>query len=78
MSDLSEIKEYLAILDLEKLNRVPTLAEHKKAYKDLLHHHPDKTENETNKNATKNFQIITEAARIVLDFIIRNPKLQTW
>ena len=71
MSDISEIQEYLAKLKM-KLDRVPTLADHKKAYKDLLSQHPDRA----GKDATKDFQEITEAARNVLEFILNNPKLQ--
>ena len=77
MSDLKDIMEFLVTLNLDKLNRVPTLAEHRKAFRDLLSQHPDKTGKDSNKDTTKDFQAITEAARIVLDFIIGNPQLQT-
>ena len=72
MSDISEIRDHLATLKL-KLDRVPTLAEHKKHFKDLLSLHPDISGTDT----TKEFQEITEAARKVLEFILNNPKLQT-
>ena len=76
MSDLNEIKPYLKLLKLDE-SRVPSSAEHKKAFRDLLFLHPDKNDKENVEDTTEQFQRITEAVDIVLEFILKNPLLQT-
>ena len=76
MHDLNDIKCYLKILKLDE-TKIPTMAEHKKAFRDLLVLHPDKNVKDGVEDTTEEFQKITEAVDIVLEFIIRNPQLNT-
>ena len=66
MSDtLESIQGYLTVLGLST-NKVPTLAEYKKAYRGKLVHHPDKG------GDGELFKSITEAAHHVFSFITDN------
>ena len=68
MSSIDSIKEYLIKLDLNP-NRMPTLKEYKKAYREKLNLHP---------GDTALFQEITEAALAVFQFISQLPANQSW
>ena len=71
-SDLQAIVKYLSILGL-KTDSVPSFSEFRNAYKELLlSQHPDKA----GVGSTKRFQEITEAARIVLEYLLKNPQQQ--
>ena len=70
---VKEIEVYLAVLAL-KTDEVPSFDELKEAYRTLLHLHPDKTGPGEENN--KVFQKITEAVRIVFQFLTDNPELQ--
>ena len=62
---LDTIKDFLIRLDLNP-DKLLTMAEYKKAYRDKLKHHPDKG------GDTTFFQGITEAALAVFQFITAN------
>ena len=70
MSNISEIKEHLEILSLN-INRMPTIKEHRKAYRELMRLHPDLG------GDTSKFQEITLAARVVFEFITKHQGAQT-
>ena len=70
---VKEIEVYLAVLAM-KTDIVPSFDELKDAYRTLMHLHPDKTGPGEENN--KVFQKITEAVRIVFDFLTDNPELQ--
>ena len=76
MYDLNDIKCYLKILKLDE-TKIHTMAEHKKAFRDLLVLHPDKNVKDGVEDTTEEFQKVTEAVDIVLEFIIRNLQLNT-
>ena len=69
---VKDIEPYLKTLQI-RTDRLPTFAELKKHYRDLMYLHPDKA----GKESTENFQEISEAARIVFIFLVDNIKLQT-
>ena len=68
---LKHIVGYLSVLGLDT-DRVPSVSEFRKAYKDLFYLHPDKAGPES----TGKFQEITEAAEIVFEFLTANGNLQ--
>ena len=70
MSSIDSIKEYLIKLDLNP-NRMPTLKEYKKAYREKFNLHPDRG------GDTALFQEITEAALAVFQFISQLPANQS-
>ena len=67
---MESIKEYLVRLDLNP-NRLPTVKEYKKAYREKLKNHPDKG------GDTAVFQGITEAAMAVWQHMVENQNSQT-
>ena len=67
---MEAIKEYLTRLDLNP-NRLPTVKEYKKAYREKLKNHPDKG------GDTVVFQGITEAAMAVWQYMVENQDTQT-
>ena len=69
-ADLSELKKFLPKLDLNP-NRIPTVQEYKKAYREKLKLHPDLG------GDTAAFQEITEAALFIWQFITRHNEQQT-
>ena len=69
---LKTVEKYLLVLEMST-DKVPTLTEFKKHYKQKLFLHPDKP----GSGNTEKFQEITEAARLVLKFITDNPELQS-
>ena len=75
-SKLKTLKPFLDKLGLGS-GKIPTLAEYKQAYRHNFHLHPDKAGKDKEKESTKAFQEISEAAREVFAFINENPKLQT-
>ena len=68
--NLDTIKEFLARLELNP-NRIPTMSEYKKAYREQLKKHPDKG------GDTTVFQGITEAAMAVWKYMTEYQDLQT-
>ena len=70
MADLSELKQFLPKLDLNP-NRIPTVQEYKKAYREKLKLHPDLG------GDTAVFQEITEAALFIWQFITKHNEHQT-
>ena len=73
--EFKEIEKYLKTL-LMRTDRIPTFAELKKHYRELMYLHPDKAA-QTGKETTEEFQEISEAARIVFLFLVDNVDLQT-
>ena len=73
---LKTLKPYLDTLGLGS-DTIPTLEEYRQAYRDKFHLHPDKASKDKEKESTKAFQEISEAAREVYAFINENPRLQT-
>ena len=70
MPNISEIKEYLEVLNLNT-TCMPTMKEYKKAYRELMRLHPDLG------GDTTRFQEITQAARQVFEFITKHQNEQT-
>ena len=70
MSSISDIKVYLETLSLNP-NRMPTIKEYRKAYRELMRLHPDLG------GDTNRFQEITLAAREVFEFITKHQGEQT-
>ena len=70
MSHISDIKEYLEVLNLNTTT-MPTLKEYKKAYRELMRLHPELG------GDTTRFQEITQAAREVFAFITKHQNEQT-
>ena len=69
MSDISEIENFLILLELNP-TRIPTVQEYKKAFREKLKLHPDLG------GDTAEFQEITEAARAVFEYITNHQKEQ--
>ena len=66
MTDLTSIEQQLKTLNFNT-NRLPSMKEYKKAYRDLLKTHPDLGGN------TESFQEITLATREVFEFLRTHP-----
>ena len=68
---IKDIEKYMSILGI-KGEKAPTFADLKKSFRDKLSLHPDRAGAES----TKEFQEITEAARLVFLFLVEHPELQ--
>ena len=70
---MKDIEVYLGLLKV-KSDQVPTFSDLRKAYLDLMHLHPDRAG--PGEEINRVFQGITEAARIIFEFLTNNPDLQ--
>lgn len=72
MSDINTVADFLKVLGLSP-TRIPTFQEYKKAYREQikLHPHPD------HGGDTAEFQVITEAATNVFEYITKHQHEQT-
>ena len=68
---LADLVVFLTKLDMN-VEKIPTLAEYKKKYREKMHLHPDKA----GKESEEVFKEITEAASKVHAWITDNPELQ--
>ena len=68
---LANLVVFLTKLDMDA-DKIPTLAEYRKKYRDKMHLHPDKA----GKESEEVFKEITEAANKVHAWITENPELQ--
>ena len=63
-----DIKEHLKTLNLP-ISKIPSVGDVRQAYKALLRNHPDKA----GAAATELFQSVTEAVRLILEYLTLNP-----
>ena len=68
---LANLVVFLTKLDMDA-DKIPTLAEYRKKYRDKMHLHPDKA----GKESEEVFKEITEAANKVHAWITENPELK--
>ena len=71
MSDISDVAEFLRVLGLNP-SRIPTLQEYKRAYREQIRQHPHPDHG----GDTHKFQIVTEAATKVFEYISSHQQEQ--
>ena len=69
--NLRSLGRFLTTLGLDT-DKVPSVSEYRRAYRSLLHLHPDKAGDDT----LSRFQEITEAAKEVFEFLTTNGNLK--
>ena len=69
--NLRSLGRFLTTLGLDT-DKVPSISEYRRAYRSLLHLHPDKAGDDT----LSRFQEITEAAKEVFEFLTTNGNLK--